>query len=150
MKGNAVKEPVLKLDPSRPYQVEGTLLAIWLPRGRGKEDAAHGLVASMTGCPNPACSCVEMALSVLPVDDCDVKVAVTSTSMKIERLGAPASVASPVRYLTLDMLTAVVSSKGGGDLPDDLQPFFREPLPGWVLNHIFEIWIGLRPKLQID
>jgi len=55
------------------------------------------------------------------VDDCDVKVAVTSTSMKIERLGAPASVAPPVRYLSLDMFTAEVSSKGGGDLPDDLQ-----------------------------
>jgi hypothetical protein len=50
-----MKEQVLKLDPSRPYQVEGTLLAIWLPRGRGKEDVAHGLVASITGCPNPAC-----------------------------------------------------------------------------------------------
>jgi hypothetical protein len=145
-----MKEQVLKLDPSRPYQVEGILLAIWLPRGRGKEDVAHGLVASITACPNPACSCIEVALSVLPVDDCDVKVAVTSTSMKIERLGAPASVASPVRYLSLDMFTAVVTLKGGGDLPDDLQPFFQEPLPGWVLDHICEIWIGLRPKVQTD
>lgn len=71
-----------------------------------------------------------MVLSVLPVGDCDVKVVVTSTSMKIERLGAPASVAPPVRYLSLDLFTGVASSKGGGDLPDDLQPFFREPLPG--------------------
>jgi hypothetical protein len=30
--GTAVKDQVLKLDPSRPYQVEGTLLAIWLRR----------------------------------------------------------------------------------------------------------------------
>jgi hypothetical protein len=42
------------------------------------------MVASITGCSNPACACVEMVLSVLPVDDRDVKAAVTSTSIKIE------------------------------------------------------------------
>jgi hypothetical protein len=30
------------------------------------------------------------------------------------------------------------------------QPFFRAPLPGWVLDHIYDIWCRLRPKLQHD
>jgi len=40
---------VLKLDPSRPYQVEGTLLAIWLLRWLGAVARALGLSPGSVG-----------------------------------------------------------------------------------------------------
>jgi hypothetical protein len=48
------------------------------------------------------------------------------------------------------MFTGVVTSKSGSDLPADLQPFFQAPPPGWVLDHIFQLWLGMRPKLRSD
>jgi len=47
----------LSFDPSRPCQVGDDLLALWLPRGCGRDALAEGLVASVIVCEDPACRC---------------------------------------------------------------------------------------------
>jgi hypothetical protein len=64
----------LMLDPSRPCQTAGGLLALWMPRGRGRDDLADGLVASVEICTNPACLCTTAELHAMHVDDRAIKV----------------------------------------------------------------------------
>ncbi|CAN5281490.1 hypothetical protein BH09MYX1_BH09MYX1_28210 [soil metagenome] len=53
---------------------------------------------------------------------------------------------SVVHQLTLDMLTGQVTDARGGEAPAAVRPFFRAPIPAWVLDDIYAPWARTRPR----
>ena len=142
----------LELDPSRPCQTSGDLLALWLPRGRGRDALARGLVATVTVCDNPACQCTTARLHAVLIDDRAEKVVSKGHRMRIRRRASPPG--SPhsreSANLELDFTTGVVEEAKAGELPPFVAPFFAEPLPFWVLDHIWDRWRAPRLPSGID
>lgn len=144
----------LSLDPSRPCQVGDGLLALWLPRGRGRDALADGLVATTSVCGNAACRCTTANLSAVRIDDRAEKVVRTKDAMQItwrtRSSDTPARPKGSTR-LRIDFLTgAVGASEDGKPLADVARPFFEESLPFWVLDHLWARWRETRPPLGID
>ena len=46
--------------------------------------------------------------------------------------------------LTLDIVSGDIWDARGGALPADVQPFFEEPLPGWLLDDLYAEWAAQR------
>jgi hypothetical protein len=136
----------LTFDPSRPCQITEDLLALWLPRGRGRDARASGLVASVDVCGNPTCRCTTASLQALPIDDrahaverADLRMRVTWSAGASARPQADGFI-----RVDLDFVNGCVFAPGGGALPEAVAPFFAEPLPYWVLDHLWERWCSLR------
>ncbi len=132
------------LDASRPYQVQDDLLAIWLRRGRGQHDRALGLLCTLDVCSNPTCLCTEVGMSGDLIDDRLFSAEMIERTLTTKWREQPPT-KTPSAKLTLDFLTGVVEAHGGGELPAVVRPFFVEPLPGWVLDHVFDLWAPSRP-----
>lgn len=113
----------LDLDPSRPCQVGDDFLALWLPRGRGRDDLAPGLLAAIEG----------------------DKVRV---SWRTPAGGPPVPAVHAV--LELEMTTGAVVERNGGKLPVPFAKFFAEPLPFWVLDALWARWQAPRRHAAID
>ncbi|CAN5755411.1 hypothetical protein BH09MYX1_BH09MYX1_37750 [soil metagenome] len=142
----------LVADPSRPYQLEGNLLFIWRPRGRGRDDRAEGLLASIRTCSNPSCACTDAKVAAMVVDD-RVRWAKQSPrgldlSWRQDHESDEVRTRSVVHQLTLDMLTGQVVDARGGEAPTAVQPFFRALIPSWVLDDIYAVWARTRPRLE--
>lgn len=143
----------LTFDPSRPCQTSEDLLALWLPRGRGRDALASGLVMTVNLCENSDCPCTVAQLHAIPIDDRaekaehgDGKLTVTWRTQPSEKPRPKGST-----QLTLDIMTSVVETKDGGDLPASVAPFFKEPLPYWVLDALWARWRAPRlPTKHID
>jgi len=144
-----VEKTVLRLDPSRPFQVEGPLLAFWLPRGRGRDEVARGLVCAAHCCANPGCLCTDADLTAVPIDDRVQRVELVNSSMKlVGRSGGDLPDIAPIGFL-LDIVTGAARGIDGGPLPADVVPFLEAPFPGWVLDHLFARWRDARPCREI-
>ncbi len=109
----------LTLDSSHPYQTGEDILALWLPRGRGRDALASGLAVAVDVCQNPSCPCTIARLHAVPIDDRaeraqhdDGRLTVTWENRPNERPHPEGSA-----QLTLDILTGVVESKDGEELP---------------------------------
>ena len=142
----------LTFDPSRPCQVEDDLLALWLPRGRGRDALASGLVATVDVCENPACPCTIARLHAIPIDDRAKRAVRNENSMRItwSDLSSKAPRPEGSAGLRIDFLTGHVEAGEGEALPPLVAPFFEEPLPFWVLDHICARWREPRPPLGFD
>lgn len=142
----------LQLDASRPYQVAGDLIAFWRPRGRGRDDLAAGLVGTINVCTNRACSCTLATLQLRAIDDRARRAEGTAESMKVEWIPAPHVPPLPELAVTLevDVMTGEVRGRGGAKLPARVAEHFDEPLPWWVLDAMWDIWIAPRPPSEID
>jgi len=73
----------LELDPSRPYQTQGKIIAFRWPRGRGRYAAAGGLIAIADVGQNPTCSCTEAQLQALRIGDRAVQAVLDGGSLRI-------------------------------------------------------------------
>ena len=142
----------LDLDPSYPCQTSGDLLALWLPRGRGRDALAEGLIATVDVCDNPACRCTIARLHALRVDDRAVRVVHKGGKMRVTWQDSPDGPPHPSgsASLELDIATGAVEAAGGGELPDVVAPLFEEPLPFWVLDHMWAMWREPRLPSGID
>lgn len=144
--GNAPRVSTrLDLDPSRPYQLGGGFLVVWLPRGRGRNDRARGLLATVQVCTSRACTCSRAIVSALPIDDRLLWVKRERRGLKLTWEGGSERPPAAFHQLTLDFVTGEVMDARGGDLSAELAPFFREPIPAWVLDDIFADWAASRP-----
>jgi hypothetical protein len=139
--------PSLELDPSRPYQLEGHLMAVWLPRGRGRSDLAHGFLCTVSVCDNPACLCTDAILQGRLIDDRVERAEASGSSITLFARGG-AKYADRSFDIELNFLTGGLKMYDGTAVPRELEPFFREPIPGWVLDDICLLWSGLRPGLR--
>jgi hypothetical protein len=142
----------LVLDPSLPYQTCEDLLVFWLPRGRGRNALAAGLVALVDICDNPACPCTDARLQVLPIDDRAVRAERNDGHLYIywDNQGDEPPRAEGLIKLVLDTLTGVVTASNDGELPSSVAPFFAEPIPFWVLDHLWDRWRAPRLPLGTD
>jgi len=142
----------LILDPSRPCQVGDDLLALWLPRGRGRDALADGLVATVDVCENPACPCTVARLYAMRIDDRAEQFGRGDNSVRITWRDPSSKTPHPEGSagLTLDILTGVVEARDGGKPPAIVAPFFDEPLPFWVLDHFWARWSKTRRPLGVD
>lgn len=118
-------------------------MAIWLPRGRGRDDRAVGLLCALRVCTNPDCACTEARVTALPVDDRlrwakDHEGHITT---KWRESHDP----SESHPLTLDFVSGSVTDARGRELPAVLRPFFRDPIPAWLLDDIYADWAKSRP-----
>jgi hypothetical protein len=140
----------LVLDPSRPYQTSEDLLALWLPRGRGRDALASGLVMAVDLCENPSCPCTEAQLHALPIDDRAEKARYDDGHLLVTWRSQPGEKPRPEgpAHLTLDIMTGVVQAKDGAELPAMVAPFFVEPLPYWVLDALWARWRA--PRLSTE
>lgn len=142
----------LELDPSYPYQVSGELLAFWRPRGRGRDALAEGLVATVSLCTAQECQCTVVHLNAWLVDDRATQVTregsqvATGWSMR----GDPRPRPTGSAQIELDMATGAARLRGGGALPEGLRGYFIEPVPYWVLDHLWALWCAHRPILRGD
>ena len=142
----------LVLDPSRPCQIGDDLLALWLPRGRGRDDLAPGLLAAVNVCGNPACPCTTATLQARLIDDRAERAAREGDKLHVTwratSSGSPAPEGGAV--LEVDMTTGVVVERGGGEPPGTVAGFFEEPLPFWVLDALWVRWRAPRLPSRID
>lgn len=138
----------LDLDPSRPYQLEGGLLAIWLPRGRGRDDRSRGLLSSLGVCTDASCTCTGANGAAILIDDRVAWAKRDRHGIKLSWRGAAEDRPhAAVHQLTIDLVGGAVTSARGDAIPREIEPFFREPIPSWVLDDIFEDWVRVRPEL---
>ena len=142
----------LALDPSRPYQVGEGLLALWLPRGRGGDDLAQGLLATVDVCDNPSCSCTLATLRARRIDDSAVRAEYDGDTLRVISRATPSAHAPPqdAAVLEVDIATGVVVERGGGKPREAVARFFEEPLPFWVLDALWARWRAPRLPLAID
>jgi hypothetical protein len=142
----------LVLDPSRPCQVGDDLLALWLPRGRGRDALADGLIATVDVCENPACRCTIARLHAVRIDDRAEKVVRTDDGMRITWRNPSDDPPRPEGSagLTVDFLTGAVEARDGGNLPAEVARYFEEPLPFSVLDHFWARWSKPRRPLGVD
>lgn len=142
----------LVLDPSRPCQLSDDLLALWLPRGRGRDALAPGLIATVNVCGNPACGCTDATLQSYVIDDRAERAEYGDEKLRVHwraaASGPPRQKGEAV--LKVDFTTGVVRKRGGGDPPTEVKRFFDEPLPFWVLDALWARWAGHRPPLPVD
>ena len=136
--------PRLLLDPSRPYQLDEGLLAIWLPRGCGRDDRARGLVATVDVCPSPTCRCTEARLTAAEIDDRAEWWGFRGKNVAIAWRVAGEAPKTAFHHLTLDFLDGRVTGPDGSAVPELLQPYFQRPVPAWVLDDICERWARSR------
>jgi hypothetical protein len=135
----------LDLDPSRPYQLGGGFLVIWLPRGRGRNDRARGLLSTVHVCTNRGCTCSRAIVAALPIDDRLLWVKHERRGIKLTWEGGSERPRAAFHQLTLDFVTGEMIDARGGDVSAELAPFFREPIPAWVLDDLFAEWAASRP-----
>lgn len=137
--------PRLDVDPSRPIQRAGWLFAFWLPRGRGRDDRARGLLCALSVCTNPECTCTDAKVSAIPVDDRLrwAKLHEGHITMKWWERHDP----TESYPLTLDFMTGEVTHARGGELPAAVRRFFEAPIPAWTLDDIWTEWAAQRPPL---
>ncbi len=142
----------LHLDPSYPYQISGNLLALWKPRGRGRDDLAESLVAAINVCTDEACLCTDAYLNVWLIDDRATKVTREGSRVSMEwtRREDPRPRPERSARLKLDMTTGAIQLRGGDALPEDLQSYFEAPLSYWVLDSLWLLWRALRAAQEID
>lgn len=133
-------------DPSRPYQPHGGFLGIWLPRGRGRDDRAEGLLLSISVCANASYACTEAVLNAIPVDDRLAWAKNDRDGTKLAWRDAGERDPPVGHSLSLDFMVGVVTGARGGEVPAALAPFFRDPIPSWVLDDIFAEWASGRPQ----
>lgn len=136
--------PRLDTDASHPYQLGAGLLAIWLPRGRGREDRAPGLISAVTPCPHLDCGCSVARLGAIVADDRVVWAKHERGSIELRWRDACERERSFVHHLDLDFVTGEVTDARGGELPREVRPFFREPVPAWVLDDLHAAWAAPR------
>ncbi len=145
--------PRLDLDPSRPYQLVGDLLAIWLPRGRGRDDRAAGLLLRLEACTHTICNrLTHFHLVAHVVDDRLQWAKAGKRSLPTQWIdgGEDAVFPDPVA-LALDTESGRVGG-GGPDHgpPEHLLPFFAAPLPAWLLDDLHARWLALFPPAPAD
>ena len=142
----------LVLDPSRPCQVGDELIALWMPRGRGREDLAPGLLATVDVCSNQGCPCTTATLQAHLIDDRAERAAREGDKLRATwratSNGAPRPKGEAV--LEVDITTGVVMERGGGKPPAAIARFFEEPLPFWVLDALWARWRAPRLPSGID
>jgi len=131
------QEPIIDLDPSYPYQLEGDLLAVWRPRGRARDARAAGLVAKLWPCTNPRCACSDVQVSTVLLDDRATSVRFVDGALSVTSLGQSSSRGPSI---AIDFFTGAVSGANDTPLPKEVAPFFDKPLPGWVLDDIYALW----------
>lgn len=142
----------LVFDPSRPCQLGGDLLALWLPRGRGRDELAAGLIANVTVCGNSACGCTDATLQAQLIDDRAELAEFDADKLRVHWRATRSEVPQPQggAVLTVDITTGVVRSRGGGEPPAPVKRFFDEPLPFWLLDAFWALWARPRPPLPVD
>jgi hypothetical protein len=135
----------LTLDPTRPCQLDDGLLVRWLPRGSDPEARVPGLAATVDFCEEPSCRCPGVTLKAVRIDDLAVSVERADDGLRItwlpETLVPPPS-EGPIELL-LDLVDGRTFAAGGKPLPEAVAPYFAEPFPGWVLEHL---WDRLRAR----
>jgi hypothetical protein len=142
----------LIFDPSHPCQIGDDLLALWLPRGRGRDALADGLVATVDVCDNPSCRCTIARLHAVWIDGRAEKAVGTDDGMRITWRNPSDDPPRPQGSvgLTVDFVTGAVEARDGGELPAEVARFFEEPLPFWVLDHLWSRWRAPRLPSGID
>ncbi len=142
----------LTLDPSRPYELNDDLLALWLPRGRGRDDLAQGLLATVDVCENPKCPCTIATLQAHRIDDRAMRAECDNDELSIiwrnTSNGHPRPEGKAV--LELDLISGVVAERGGEKLSASVADFFEEPLPYWVLDTLWARWCAPRLPSNFD
>lgn len=141
----------LDLDPSRPYQTQGELIAFWRPRGGERDAMAEGLIAIADVCQNPTCSCTDAQLQALRIDDRAVQAVLGGGSLRISwrnHEGGPPLPEGAAR-IQIDIVSGSIRWPDGGAPDPTVAKFFTEPLPFWVLDHLWERWSTSRP-LRVD
>ena len=141
----------LVLDPSRPCQIGDNLLALWLPRGRGRDALADGLIARVDVCENPSCHCTLANLQAVRIDDRAEKAVLGGDKLRLA-WHPPTNPPHPEgsARLSVDIVTGVVEASGGGKPPETVAKFFEEPLPFWVLDAFWARWRKSRLHLAVD
>jgi hypothetical protein len=149
-----VTTPSLHLDPSRPYQLEGGLLAMWLPRERVRGGRARGLVGQVFVCKDPDCPCTDVRIAGVAVDDRALHVSAGPGGLTFTLAQDAEDVTRKVASWKLDTLTGEARSAGGGELDPEVARFFREPMPTWVLDDLHELWakgrVGAESRRSVD
>jgi hypothetical protein len=142
----------LVFDPSRPFQLGGDLVALWLPRGRGRDELAEGLLANVTVCDNPSCGCMDATLQAKLIDDRAELAEFDGDTLRVHWRASRSEVPRPQSeaVLTVDIATGVVRNREGGDPPVLVKRFFDEPLPFWILDAFWTRWASHRPEPPID
>jgi hypothetical protein len=150
--GKLPQMAILRLDPSRPCQVRDDLLALWLPRGRGCDALADGLVATVDVCANPACHCTKAILQAHRIDDRAEQASAEENELRTTWRMPPGGPPQPESkaVLEIDITTGEVTDRGGGKPPAAFSEFFEEPLPFWVLDHLWSRWRAPRLLKGID
>ncbi|MFH0901155.1 MAG: SEC-C metal-binding domain-containing protein [Pseudomonadota bacterium] len=144
----------LELDPSQSFQIADDILVLWLPRSRGRDARSEGLIATVDICKNPSCKCTEARLQAWYIDD-HVKRAVRRRDGHLVLIRLAEETASPPRAkgfvkLTIDFVTGTIQGENEAKAPTSVAPFFEEPLPYWVLDHMWARWLAPRLKSAID
>ncbi len=137
----------LDLDPSRPYQLGNGFLVIWLRRGRGRGDRARGLLATVGVCTNAECACTKAVVAALPIDDRLLWAKRDRRGLKLSWEVGSERPPRVFHQLTMDFATGEVTDARGGAVGAEIAPFFREPIPSWVLDDIHAEWARSRPLL---
>ncbi len=135
-----MKTPSLDLDPSRPYQLDGGLLAMWLPRERVRGGRARGLVGQLFVCRDPACLCTDVNIAGVAIDDRTLRVSAEAEGLAFTLAHGAEGVTRKVASWKLDTQTGEARPLRTGELDPEVARFFREPMPTWVLDDIYELW----------
>lgn len=133
------------LDPSRPFQVSPGWLALWQPRGRGRNDHAPGLVCTLAVCTKPSCSCGIARVAAIAVDDRAHWIQRDKKGGVKLQWHEPGAQQQGIYHLDLDFFAGELTNPRGGALPAYVAPFVREPFPAWVLDDIYAEWAAARP-----
>lgn len=147
MTAQARARETLSLDPSYPFQLEGDLIAIWLPRGRARDDRARGLVGRIFHCRNPGCLCSEVTVATLAIDDRAGSVSCDGDALHVVGRARTELPVERRENISLDYFTGLAHGPAGAPLSTELSAFFREPLPGWVLDDLYTRWAASREPL---
>lgn len=149
-----MKTPSLELDPSFPYQIEGGLLVMWLPRERARSGRARGLACQIFVCKDPACLCSDVSIAAVAIDDRAERVSAGAGRLTFTLAPGAEDVTHKVASWRLDTQTGEARPAGDGELDPEVAPFFREPMPMWVLDEIHELWArgraGTESRRQVD
>lgn len=130
--------PRFEPDPSRPYQYEHPFLALWLPRGRGKDDLAEGLLCLPARSTVHTSDPTKIHLDCTRIDDRLAWAKRTSKGLSLSWLATAADrPAQPFEHLRLDVASGIVRGLHRDELPEALAPFFARPLPAWLLDELF-------------